>query len=82
MFDDEFLDDLDLLNEMLLSEEDAWKLYSRGEITREQLFGYLEKLKNVENTKQKPGTLIKIVFIVIVIGMTCMFISLSMGSCY
>ena len=82
MFDDEFLDDQDLMNEMLLSEDDAWKLYNRGEITREQLFRYLEKRKNNENIEQKPGTLIKIVFLVIVLGVTCMFISLLMGSCY
>ncbi|MBW6475100.1 MAG: hypothetical protein K0B14_18380 [Anaerolineaceae bacterium] len=44
MFEDEFLDDQDLFYEMLLSKEDAWKLYHRGEITREQLNRYLDKL--------------------------------------
>jgi hypothetical protein len=76
MFDDEFLDDQDLMNEMLLTEDDAWKLYNRGEITREQLSCYLEKRKNVEKNKQKPNTSIAIVFIVIVVVMTCIFISL------
>jgi hypothetical protein len=80
MFDDEFLDDQDLLNEMLLSEDDAWKLYNRGEITREQLFRYLEKRKNVEKNQQKPNASIKIVLLVIVVVMTCIFISLLLRS--
>jgi hypothetical protein len=80
MFDDEFLDDQDLMNEMLLTEDDARRLYSRGEITREQLFHYLEKRKKVEKNKQKPNTSIAIVFIVIVVVMTCIFISLLLRS--
>jgi hypothetical protein len=80
MFDDEFLDDQDLLNEMLLSEDDAWKLNNRGEITREQLFQYLEKRRKVEKNIQKPNTSIAIVFIVIVVVMTCIFISLLLRS--
>jgi hypothetical protein len=76
MYDDEFLDDQDLMNEMLLTEDDAWRLYRRGEITREQLFRYLEKRKNIEKNKQKPNTSIAIVFIVIVVVMTCIFLSL------
>ena len=80
MFDDEFLDDQDLMNEVLLTEDDARRLYSRGEITREQLFQYLEKRKNVEKNKQKPNTSIAIVFIVIVVVMTCIFISLLLRS--
>jgi hypothetical protein len=80
MFDDEFLDDQDLMNEMLLTEDDAWRLYRRDEITREQLFHYLEKRKEVEKNKQKPNTSIAIVFIVIVAAMTCIFISLLLRS--
>lgn len=52
MFEDELLDDLGLLNEMLLSEDDAWRLYSRGEITKEELFRHLDKRKNPKNGAQ------------------------------
>ena len=82
MFDDDFLDDLDLLNEMLLTEDDAWRLYNRGEIKREQLNRYLEKHKNIDKNEQKPSSLIKIVILVIVLAMACIFISMLLGSCY
>lgn len=40
---DPFLDDMDLFYEGLLSEEDARRLYHRGEITHEQLTSYLNR---------------------------------------
>lgn len=82
MFEDEFLDDQDLFNEMLLSKEDACELYHRGEITREQLNWYLDKLGKSQQTKQEPDNWVKFALLIVLLGSACVFFTCIIAGGY
>jgi len=66
-FDDPFLDDLDLFYEGLLSEEDARRMYRRGEITKAQLEAYLVHQQRRKGAATKPGSNMWVIALVIIL---------------
>ena len=66
-FDDPFLDDLDLFYEGLLSEEDARRMYRRGEITKAQLDAYLGHRQQEQQPSAESFSKTWVIFIVIII---------------
>jgi hypothetical protein len=74
-FDDEFLFDQDLMEEGLLSVEDAWQMYQRGEISYERYTQYLDlKRKQSEQEPDKWASLITLI-VVLYILISCLSIS-------